>query len=235
MNMSINDYSIISGDYASSDNSGTAFLAFKYLPLLIKRYTCGKKTLDYGCGSGNSSRYLQSIDLDVEGVDISAEMLEEAAKMNTSINYTLIKSGELPYKDHYFDIVFSSFVLFEIGSIAELVKIFTEVYRVLKSSGIFIFITGSAELYSHEWLSLDVNFQENKNLKSGDIAKVLLKDVNLIVYDYYWTDHDYTTAIEQTKFAKKITLFPLGDDTDGYPWIDETKYPPYSVYVLSKK
>ena len=36
--MIINDYSSISKQYAASDNSGTAFLAFKHIDEFIKKY-----------------------------------------------------------------------------------------------------------------------------------------------------------------------------------------------------
>lgn len=232
--MKINDYSIIATDYAKSDNSGTAFLAFKDIPSIIHQYATGKKVLDYGCGSGNSSLFLKELALEVEGVDISQEMIDEAQKNDPTIPFRKIDSGLLPYPDNEFDIVFSSFVLFEISSFDEMTRILNEIYRVLKKDGIFIFITGSETLYSRNWLSLDVDFPENKNLKSGDIAKVLLKDVNLVVLDYFWTNQDYDHVINQTKFQKIKTLFPIGSDEDGYPWLDEKYYPPYSIYVLKK-
>lgn len=232
--MRINNYSMISTQYASIDNTGTTFLAFKTIPELLKRYKVGKKTLDYGCGTGSSILFLKDIGLDVEGVDISAKMLEEAKQLNKETSFQLIKSAELPFADETFDLVFSSFVWFEMGEKSELKKVIDEVYRVLKKGGLYISVTGSEELYIHEWLSLDVNFEQNKNLKSGDIAKVLLKDANLIVYDYFWTDKDYNEVIQNTHFDKVETLYPLGTEEDGYPWADEKNFPPYVVYVLLK-
>lgn len=233
--MAINDYSIISRNYASLDNSGTAFLAFKTIPWLIKKYSCGKKTLDYGCGSGSSTIFLKEIGLDVEGVDISDEMLSEANQLDNNIKYTLIKSAEILNEDNEFDVVFSSFVLFEISSKNELKNVINEIYRVLKKGGIFIGVTGSTELYNHQWLSLDVDFEQNKHLKSGDVAKVLLKDADLIVYDYYWTDEDYKEVINESNFVFLHKLLPLGEDVDEYNWLDEKTYPPYVVYVLRKE
>jgi ubiquinone/menaquinone biosynthesis C-methylase UbiE len=232
--MPINDYSIISNKYASLDNSGTAFLAFKQIPDLLKRHAIGKKTLDYGCGSGSSTLFLNEIGLEVEGVDISQDMLQEAIQLNTSIPFNLIKSAKLPQADNTFDIVFSSFFLFEISSKHELSRVINEIYRVLKKEGVFIGVTGSEELYNHKWLSLDVDFEQNKYLSSGDIAKVLLKDAGLVVYDYYWTNNDYLEIIIASQFSLLETLFPLGENTDGYPWKDEKHFSPYVIYVLSK-
>ena len=233
--MLVNDYSSISKSYASLDNSGTAYLAFKTIPASIKKYSLGKKTLDYGCGAGDSTLFLNELGLDVQGDDISFEMLQEATALISGVKFELIKSGQLPYDDNIFDIVFSSFVLFEIATKKELKVIIDEIYRVLKKGGIFIAVTGSEELYSHQWLSLDVNFDQNKNLSSGDIAKVLLKDANLVVYDYFWTDKDYKEVFCESEFFQLQTDFPRGDSNDGYKWVDEIKYPPYAVYKLLKK
>ena len=79
-----------------------------------------------------------------------------------------------------------------------------------------------------------MEFEQNKNLNSGDIAKVLLKDAGLVVYDYYWTNEDYQEIINTSKFSLLETLFPLGEETDGYSWEDEKHFPPYVIYVLSK-
>lgn len=232
--MPINNYSCISKQYASLDNSGTAFLAFKIIPKLINKYSIGRKTLDYGCGSGHSTAFLKELGLDATGVDISVDMLKEAKLLNPSISFELIKSGQLPYENNCFDIVFSSFVLFEIPTKAELTTVIKEIYRTLRKGGIFIGVTGSSELYSHDWLSLNVDYEQNRNLKSGDVAKVLLKEANLIVYDYYWTDMDYREIFSKTKFNLLETHLPLGEKRDGYQWRDESLYPPYIVYVLQK-
>ena len=233
--MPINDYSIISHSYASLDNSGTALLAFKSIPTIIKKYAAGRKTLDYGCGSGCSTLFLKELSLDVEGVDISDEMLCEARQVDNSITYKLITSATLPYPENTFDIVFSSFVLFEISTKDELTKIANEIYRVLKHGGIFIAVTGSMELYKHDWLSLYVNYEQNRNLKSGDVAKLLLKDANLIVYDYFWTDNDYKEVFDHTPFILLEKLLPRGEEKDGYNWLDEKDFAPYVIYTLLKQ
>lgn len=231
--MKINDYSTKAKEYATADNSGTSHVAFKVLPSLIKKYSAGIKTLDYGCGSGCSTLFLYELGLNVEGVDICPYMLQEASYIK-NISFQLIQSAELPHQNDSFDMVFSSFVLFEIASKNELIEVFNEIYRVLKPGGIFISVTGTEELYRKRWLTIEADFPQNKNLKSGDVAKILLSDVDVIVYDYYWTDQDYLDVIKETKFTHLETSLPLGDENDGYDWIDEDKFPPYSIYILQK-
>lgn len=161
-------------------------------------------------------------------------MLEEAKKLLPTAHFQQIKSAAIPYPDNQFNLVFSSFVLFEIATLSEMADVLNDIYRVLKPGGIFIGITGTTDMYQHEWLSLDVNFKENKTLKSGDIATVRLKDENVILHDHYWTAADYDTTISNTSFVTQEILHPLGETTDGYDWISETQYAPYVIYVLKK-
>lgn len=230
----MNNYQENSCLYAKHALSGTGYLAFKNIPGLLKKYTPGKKTLDYGCGSGRSSRFLKDLGLVVEGVDISQDMLKEARKIDNSIPYIAIDSANIPRPPKNYDLVFSSLVLFEISSKKELLTIFTEIHRVLKDDGFFIIVTGSIEMYDHHWLTLGVDFEENKNLQSGSVAKVLLKDINLELYDYFWTDHDYKEIIQESRFQLLEKQFPLGDNQDGYQWVSETHASPYVIYVLKK-
>lgn len=172
--------------------------------------------------------------METVGVDIDESMLKEAKKLLPTIHFQKINSAAIPYPDNQFDLVFSSFVLFEIATLSEMTRVLNEIYRVLKTDGIFIGITGTTDMYKHEWLSLDVDFEENKNLKSGDIATVRLKDENVIVHDHYWTATDYETVIDNTSFTTVEVLRPLGETSDGYPWISEAQYPPYVIYLLKK-
>ena len=116
-----------------------------------------------------------------------------------------------------------------------MIYILYEIYRVLNNGGIFIAVTGSTEMYSNPWLSLDCDFEQNKNLKSGDIAKVHLREIDLSVYDYYWTHQDYEDVINETQFTLLEHLFPLGNKSDPYPWVTEETKSPYVIYVLKKK
>lgn len=233
--MTANKYEINASIYAKHGLSSTHYLAFKNVPEFINKYTKGLKTLDYGCGSGRSTRFLKELKLDVEGVDINESMLKEAMALDDAILYRHIKSAVLPYHDQTFDIVFSSLVLFEIATKQEILDVFNEIYRVLKNDGIFIAVTGSQEMYSHPWLSLDINFPENKKLKSGAVAKILLKDINLELYDYFWTNDDYQEIIEASNFNLIEMNYPLGDDNDGYSWVSENVISPYVSYILNKK
>jgi ubiquinone/menaquinone biosynthesis C-methylase UbiE len=60
--------------YATLQFPGTYYLAFRELPALIRRYNHGRRALDFGCGTGRSTRFLRNLGLEVIGADISEAM-----------------------------------------------------------------------------------------------------------------------------------------------------------------
>src|SRR6266700_3987316 len=51
--------------YATLQFPGTYYLAFRDLPALIRRYNHGRRALDFGCGTGRSTRFLRNLGLEV--------------------------------------------------------------------------------------------------------------------------------------------------------------------------
>ena len=230
----INDYDEIAGSYAKHTITGTSYLSFKNIPMLIKQYVHGVKTLDFGCGSGRSTRFLDELGFEVVGVDINETVMHEARRESGARNipYVPIKNGRIPYENETFDFVFSSMVMCGISSIESLTMVFKEIQRVMKKTGVFIVVTASTAQYENEWLSTNTNFPQNKNLKSGDIAKIVLKNIGLELFDYYWTEDDYEKVISLTGLTILEKNHPLGDENDGYDWRTESIISPYITYVL---
>lgn len=56
--------------YASLEFANTYYLAYRDLPAIISEYVAGTRALDFGCGTGRSSRFLQKLGFDVIGVDV---------------------------------------------------------------------------------------------------------------------------------------------------------------------
>jgi len=230
----INNYSKIVDQYATVNNLGTAYLAFRDIDKIIKKYIRGSNALDFGCGNGDSTELLLDNGLNVSATDISRAMISKASIRFPQCDFKIIKDKKTPYKTKQFDLVFSSFVLLEIATKNEMVNIFNEIYRVLKYNGVFIFITCTENFYTGKWLSIDVDYPQNKCLVSGDKAKLRFTNNDLSLYDFYWTSNDYIDVIQKAMFEVKDIIYPLGLDTDGYKWVDEKKSPPYVIYVLSK-
>ncbi|MBN2519141.1 MAG: class I SAM-dependent methyltransferase, partial [Bacteroidales bacterium] len=68
--------------YAKLEFSNTYYLAYRDLPGIINKHINGRKALDFGCGTGRSTRFLQQYGFDCIGVDISENMINKAKEFN---------------------------------------------------------------------------------------------------------------------------------------------------------
>lgn len=96
----------------------------------------GKKVLDLGCGPGINAKKMQKFGAKVKGIDLSNYLIDIAKKEASNIEFLIGDVEKLPYKNGEFDIVVSSLVL---GHIKDWKKTLSEVRRVLKRGGIFVF------------------------------------------------------------------------------------------------
>jgi ubiquinone/menaquinone biosynthesis C-methylase UbiE len=221
--------------YSKTNQSLSRYLAYRDIPPFIAQYCHGKTSLDYGAGTGFSTQFLQEQALEVTGVDISKEMLAQAILNCPDASFYLIQNGSIPSMPETYDLIFSSLVLFELGSEKEILTYLEEAKRVLKKDGVFIAVTGSQEMYSKDWLIFDTDFPENKNLKSGDLARIYLCDADIEFTDYYWTEADYRRLFNQAGFQLLEVHYPKGKASEPYSWKDEKTSSPFVVLVAEKK
>jgi 2-polyprenyl-6-hydroxyphenyl methylase/3-demethylubiquinone-9 3-methyltransferase len=108
----------------------------------LKIGSAGKKALEVGCGGGILCEEIARMGFDTTGVDPSEHSLEIArnhAKVSKlDINYEKGTGEALPYKDASFDVVFCCDVL---EHVRHLSKAISEISRVLKPGGVFVFDT----------------------------------------------------------------------------------------------
>ena len=245
------NYAPICQRYAKEQVSGTLYLAFRDVPQLIHRYMKHPqgqkiKALDFGCGTGVSARYLKTLGglfeqgIDVEGVDINQEMLRLAIEEDPHSIYHRMQEHKIPVPDGTYDLVFSTFVLFEFATKEKMQRALEEVKRVMKPGALFIAATGSAESYdrSNQWVSLNVDFPQNDQLKSGDLGRVdfILGEERLTFQNYYWKENDYLEVFRKAGLICHQTHRPLGyieeENALTWRWKNETSVSPYYVFVL---
>lgn len=102
----------------------------------------GKAVLDLGCAGGFMAEAMAARGADVTGIDPAAEAIEaarhHAASGKLNIRYDVGVGEALPYADASFDAVVCVDVL---EHVADLGKVLSEVARVLRPGGIFLFDT----------------------------------------------------------------------------------------------
>ncbi len=232
--MKTHDYEKFAKVYAQLEIKDTFYLAYRDIPKLVKKHVKGDKALDFGCGGGRSTRFLKLLGLDAIGVDISKDMLKEAQQLDLDGTYELIEENKLPFYDFTFDLIFSSIVFIEIPTKEEMINILKEMNRVLKENGTIVIITDAEEMYKRDCASFIYSLPENKNLKSGQKVKVVIRGTDIELYDYYWTNKDYMEAFAKAKLHVVETQKPLAKWDEPFKWISEILFPHWIVYVLSK-
>jgi SAM-dependent methyltransferase len=101
-----------------------------------------KRILDYGCGAGQLAVALKQRfpDAEVHAIDVGAPMIryghQRANDMGVDVNFAQRLAEDNGYPDDYFDIICTNIVHHEVTADASR-EIFKEVYRTLRSGGIY--------------------------------------------------------------------------------------------------
>ncbi len=224
--------------YAKMEFPGTYYLAYRDLPDIILAHTQGRKAIDFGCGAGRSSRFLQKIGFETVGVDISRDMIKIAQDMDPQGDYRLMEDGDLgPFSDNSRDLVLAVFTFDNIPTGARKMKILREIRRVLKPEGRLVILVSAPEIYTHEWASFSTkDFPENKYAKNGDIVRIIQTDIEdkRPVEDVLWGDDAYQEIFASTGFQWIDTFKPLAKESESFAWVNETRIAPWVIYVLKK-
>jgi ubiquinone/menaquinone biosynthesis C-methylase UbiE len=224
--------------YAKLEFPGTYYLAYRDLPEIIFEHVRGRRAIDFGCGTGRSTRFLQKLGFDVIGVDISEDMVKKARELDPAGDYCLVKEGGLnQLKDNVYDLVLSAFTFDNIPTMEMKVRIFKEIGRILAKEGITVNLVSSPEIYVHEWASFSTrDFPENKQAKSGDKVRIIITAVEdkRPVEDVVWSDEYYRETYKRAGLELIRTHKPLAKESEPYEWVNETRIAPWVIYVLKK-
>lgn len=225
--------------YSKLEFPGTYYLAYRDLPAIISKHVKGTKALDFGCGTGRSTRFLQKLGFTVTGVDISLDMLKKAREIDPDGDYRLIKEDRLTQlEDSAFDLVFSAFTFDNIPTLEKKVENLKEIARILRDEGTIINLVSSPDIYTHEWASFSTNdYPENKRAKTGDRVRIVQMDTEdrRPVEDIIWPDKDYRKVYANAGLRLIQTYEPLAKSSEPYRWVNETKIAPWVIYILRKK
>ncbi len=102
----------------------------------------GKSALEVGCGGGIMCEEIARIGFNTVGIDPSEPSIktatEHAIESGLKVNYVNGTGEALPFDDNSFDVVFSCDVL---EHVQDLPVVISEISRVLKPEGVFIYDT----------------------------------------------------------------------------------------------
>lgn len=170
-----------------------------------------KKILDFACGTGWTSEFLNKVGFDVYGFDIDNKQAIKLAKSRykydkridiNRIHFSIMDGHNLKYEDNFFGQVFCFDSLHHMNDYE---KVFREIYRVLVNKGMAVFVEPGSNhsksketinfLKTHEhdahreyWLEKDVVLEEIFNLtkKIGfkDFKIKPFLDPNLVNFNF---------------------------------------------------
>jgi len=224
--------------YAKLEFPGTYYLAFRDLPAILSRHVAGRKALDFGCGSGRSTRFLGKLGFDAVGIDITEKMIRNAQAIDPTGDYRLVADGDLgQFADGTFDLVMSAFTFDNVPTAVQKVRLFRELARVRKAGGRIVNLVSAPEIYWNEWVSFTTkDFPENRLAKCGDQVRIIvtaLEDKRPVV-DVIWPDDGYRDVYEKSGLEVIEVCKPLGRADEPYEWVNEATIAPWIIYVLGK-
>jgi trans-aconitate methyltransferase len=222
--------------YDELEFGGTYHLAFRDLPRVFRDHVSGQRAVDFGCGTGRSTRFLQQHGFATVGLDISAEMVAIARKHDPAGDYRVIADGDftaLPAGG--FDLVLSAFTFDNIPTHERRVRLFSGLQGLLSVEGVMVNIVSTPEMYIHEWATFTTkDYPENRVARSGDIVRILTKDYSdgRPVEDVLWSHADYLTVYAEAGLEVQVVERPLATGEEEIGWGSETSVAPWAIYVL---
>ncbi|HET9837289.1 MAG TPA: class I SAM-dependent methyltransferase [Candidatus Angelobacter sp.] len=223
--------------YARLEFANTYYLAYRDLPAILGRHVSGSRALDFGCGTGRSTRFLEKLGFQVTGVDISEEMLALARSTDATGDYRLVPEDNFEQLEHgSFDLILSAFTFDNISNVKKK-QIFCELAKLLKSNGAMAVVFSSPEIYLHDWASFTATvFPDNARARSGDRVLIIVTDHSdqRPVEDIVCTDETYREIFKAANLEVAETLKPLAHGDEPYAWVNETRIAPWVIYVLKR-
>jgi len=224
--------------YSKLEFANTYHLAFRDLPEIFRAHVKGTAALDFGCGTGRSTRFLVGLGFQTVGVDISPEMVAKARGIDPSGDYRLIPGDDmstLPVEG--FSLIQSAFTFDNVPGMQTKVRLFCSLRALLKPDGILVNIVSTPEIYRNEWASFTTkDFPENHNAGPGDRVKIITTDFEdrTPAVDVLWPQESYLEVYRRSGLEVAEVLRPLAKGDELYRWVSETHIAPWAIYVLRR-
>jgi len=181
------------------------------------------KILDLGCGTGRTTFPLYKLGFNnIIGVDLTPEMIYEAEKLNAfyklNIDFRIGDATQLEFEDSSFDsLIFSFNGLMSIPNQKTRDKALTEIKRVIKKGGIFIFTTHDRkqeEIFFEFWK------EEKQRWKEG------LQNQKL---------YDFGDIIAYSKNEKREIFIHIPNEEEISTWLSKWQFKTLETFYRSEK
>ncbi len=115
---------------------------------------------DFGCGPGQTTKYLKDLGIEISGLDLSEKLLEQARTINPDICFRRGDILELDFEDNSIAGVVAFYAIVNFTE-DQVVTAFREIFRVLQPGGIFLFTyhIGEEAIHLDEFLGKEVDIE----------------------------------------------------------------------------
>jgi ubiquinone/menaquinone biosynthesis C-methylase UbiE len=208
----------------------------------------GKKLLDIGVGTGRTVPYLTQFSEDYLGVDYSPAMVQECKTRYPEKSFICLDARDMSlFQNETFDFILFSYNGIDCVSHPDRIKIFQEIFRVLKTNGYFVFSSHNRDVkYSEKnhniqrpwianpikWIGIFLRYGEgvyrhlkNKRYEIHEEEYAIINDsgVNYALLIYYISPKAQIKQLRTIGFNKTIQVFNLKgeeiDRDDQSPWL----------------
>lgn len=164
-----------------------------------------KPVWDFGCGPGQTSRYLKDIGIDISGLDLSERILEKARAIHPNIHFRKGNILELEFEDESIAGIVAFYAIVHLSR-EQVARAFHEIFRVLQPGGVFLFTyhIGEGAIHLDEFLGKDVDI------------------------DFMFFQTDFISLCTEDAGFEGIEII----ERDPYP---EVEYQSRRAYVFAKK
>jgi len=224
--------------YAGLDWEGTYQLVLRHLPDILRMHVAGSRALDFGCGTGRSTRLLRACGFEAVGIDIATSMVDRARALDPQGDYRLIDDGDLARLPvNAFDVVLAAFP-FDNTPMADKPHLLKALGDRLDTHGRIVNVVSSPQIYIHEWVSFSTrSFPENRHASDGDVVRIVTTAFphGRPCEDVLCRDETYRRLYSDAGLEVVADYRPVATGDEGIPWVSETRVAPWVIWVLGKQ
>lgn len=175
-----------------------------------------KKVLMLGCGTGEEVNLLVEFGASFSnliGIDLSNKSIEIAKQTYPDVEFVVGDMNNLPFDSNNFDFVYSSLAMHYSDNP---LKVYKEVYRVLKPNGLFLFSVG----HPLRWSSIEKNID-------GETFRVIgcsKDDGGNKVYGKYHTFEKHTFSSFAWQNDNEVLEFYVGSPSMHFKYLRKANF-----------
>lgn len=165
-----------------------------------------KPVWDFGCGPGQTTKYLKDLGLNISGLDCSEKILEQARRLYPEIKFSKGNILDLLFENNSIAGVVSFYAIVHFTE-EQVETAFREVFRVLQPGGLFLltYHIGKETIHLNEFLGkkIDVDFIFfTSDFIFSCLKKVGFEQIEMIEREPYPEDVEYPSRRAYV-FARK--------------------------------